>query len=111
MAHKVSRIAVRRPARRWTAADSAGARKRRAFAVAYLNAVIDDADQDELIAALGRIAQACGGPRLAEKVELNAPTLYRTLCRRGNPELKSAAVLLRAMGMRLTLQPIGEVIR
>lgn len=80
----------------------------RNFAVAYLNVLIDDADQEELIAALGRIAHVRGGPKLAEKVELNATSLYRTLCRRGNPELKSVATLLKAMGIRLTLQPLIE---
>jgi DNA-binding phage protein len=57
---------------------------------------------------LGRIARVSGGPRLAEKVELNAPSLYRTLSRRGNPELKSVAALLKAMGIRLALQPLRE---
>jgi probable addiction module antidote protein len=80
----------------------------RNFAVAYLNVLIDDADQEELIAALGRIARLSGGERLVEKVELNAPALYRTLCRRGNPELKSVATLLKAMGLRMALQPLGE---
>jgi probable addiction module antidote protein len=85
-----------------------GPRNRRDFAVAYLNVLIDDADQEELTAALGRIARVSGGPKLVEKVELNAPSLYRTLCRRGNPELKCVATLLKAMGIRLALQPLGE---
>jgi probable addiction module antidote protein len=80
----------------------------RNFAVAYLNVLIDDADQEELIAALGRIARLSGGERLVEKVELNAPALYRTLCRRGNPELKSVATLLKAMGIRMALQPLAQ---
>jgi probable addiction module antidote protein len=78
---------------------------RYAFAVAYLNAMLDDAGPEELAAALGRIARASGGPKLAEKVELSADSLYRTLCRRGNPELRSATALLKAMGMRLVLEP------
>ena len=85
-----------------------GARQPHNFAVAYLNVLVDDADQEELTAALGRIARSSGGPRLAEKVELNAPSLYRTLSRRGNPELKSVAALLKAMGIRLALQPLRE---
>ena len=75
----------------------------RNFAVAYLNVLIDDADEEELTAALGRLARASGGPKLVEKVELSAPSFYRTLCRRGNPELKSVAALLKAMGIRLAL--------
>src|SRR5580704_16387435 len=82
--------------------------KGRNFAVAYLNVLIDDADEEELTAALGRIARASGGPKLVEKVELSAPSFYRTLCRRGNPELKSVAALLKAMGIRLVLQRLGD---
>ena len=78
------------------------------FAVAYLNVLIDDADEEELAAALGRLARVSGGPKLVEKVELNAPSFYRTLCRRGNPELKSVAALLKAMGVRLVLQRLGD---
>jgi probable addiction module antidote protein len=77
---------------------------RHEFAVAYLNAMLEDAGPEELAAALGRVARASGGTRLAEKVELSADSLYRTLCRRGNPELRSATALLKAMGMRLVLQ-------
>jgi len=81
------------------------------FAVAYLNVLIDDADEEELTAALGRLARASGGPKLVEKVELSAPSFYRTLCRRGNPELKSVAALLKAMGIRLALQPLDDANR
>ena len=78
---------------------------RYAFAVAYLDAMLEDAGPEELAAALGRIAYASGGPKLAEKVELSADALYRTLCRRGNPELRAATALLKSMGMRLALVP------
>ena len=76
------------------------------FAVAYLNILVDDAGEEELTAALGRIARASGGTKLVEKVELNAPSLYRTLCRRGNPELKTAVALLKAMGIRRAEQDV-----
>jgi len=84
----------------------ASAQARYEFAVAYLNAMLEDAGPEELAAALGRMARASGGPKLVEKVELSADSLYRTLCRRGNPELRSATALLKAMGMRLVLQRI-----
>jgi probable addiction module antidote protein len=80
------------------------------FAVAYLNAMLEDAGPEELAAALGRMARASGGAKLAEKVELSADSLYRTLCRRGNPELRTAAALLKAMGMRLVLQRIPPAV-
>jgi len=45
-------------------------------------------------------------PYLAEQAELNATTLYRTLSPRGNPELKSLLALLKALGLRLAVQPL-----
>ena len=77
------------------------------FAAEYLNAVLEDGEQQELLLALRRMAEAFGGvPKLAQTANLNATTLYRTLSPRGNPELKSLRVLLKAMGMRLAVQPI-----
>ncbi|MDP1957628.1 MAG: hypothetical protein Q8J75_05590 [Rhodocyclaceae bacterium] len=37
---------------------------------------------------------------------MNAHTLYRTLSEQGNPELKTLSAILKAMGMRLAVQPI-----
>ncbi len=79
------------------------------YAADYLNAVLADGDQQELMVALRRMAKAYGGlPKLAEEAELNAKTLYRTLSPQGNPELRSLMSLLKAMGMRLAVQPISH---
>ncbi len=80
------------------------------FAAEYLNAVLEDGDQEELLLALRYMAKAFGGvPKLAEQAELNVTSLYRTLSPRGNPELKSLRALLKAMGMRLAVQPVREL--
>ena len=79
------------------------------FAAEYLNAVLEDGDQKELMLALRRMSKAFGGlPKLAEEAHLNANTLYRTLSPKGNPELKSLRALLRAMGMQLTVRPLRK---
>jgi probable addiction module antidote protein len=76
-------------------------------AAAYLNAVLEDGDQEEVLLALRRItAEFRGVPKLAEQTDLNAKTLYRTLSARGNPEMKSLMAILKAMGMRLAVEPI-----
>ena len=57
--------------------------KHPALAVEYLNAVLADGDQKELMLALRRLSRAFGGiARLARNAELNATTLYRTLSTR-----------------------------
>jgi len=77
------------------------------FAAEYLNEVLEDGDQRELLLALRRMAKAFGGvPKLAQTTDLNATSLYRTLSPRGNPELRSLRALLKAMGMRLAVQPV-----
>jgi probable addiction module antidote protein len=84
-------------------------RKDPAFAAEYLNAILEDGDQEELMLALRRISEAFGGvQKLARNARLNANTLYRTLSSKGNPELKSLRAVLRAMGMQLTVRPLRK---
>lgn len=77
------------------------------FAAEYLNQVLEDGDQKELMLAMRRMAEAFGGvAELANRTNLHAKTLYRTLSPQGNPELKSLAALLKAMGLRIAVAPI-----
>lgn len=109
---KANRARVRTKSRALASRDHAEAtvesfRKDPHYAAEYLNAVLADGDQQELMVALRHLAQAFGGvPALAESAALNATTLYRTLSPNGNPELKSLTALLNAMGMRLAVQPL-----
>lgn len=78
-----------------------------AFAMQYLNDVLEEGDQADLLIALRQMAKAFGGvPVIAEKAHLNATQLYRTLSAEGNPELRSLTAVLKAMGMRLAIQPL-----
>ncbi len=76
------------------------------FAAAYLNAVLDDGDRAELMTALRYVTEAFGGvSAVARKTGLNTTTLYRTLSPRGNPELKSFMDIMKAVGMRILVEP------
>ncbi len=78
-----------------------------AFATQFLNDVLEDGEQADLLIALRQMAQAFGGvPTIAEKAHLNPTQLYRTLSPEGNPELRSLTAVLKAMGMRLAVQPL-----
>jgi probable addiction module antidote protein len=77
------------------------------FAADYLNAVLEDGEQEEVMLALRRMAAAFGGVGgIADAADLNATTLYRTLSQRGNPELRSLTAILKAMGLRISVQPL-----
>jgi len=42
---------------------------------------------------------------VAEKAHLNRESLYRTLSRRGNPEIRTLFSLLHGVGLRLRVTP------
>lgn len=77
------------------------------FAAAYLNAVLEDGDRAELMTALRYMTEAFGGvSAVAQKTRLNTTTLYRTLSAKGNPELKSFMEIMKAVGMRILVEPL-----
>jgi probable addiction module antidote protein len=83
-------------------------RRDRQFAAAYLDQVLADGDQEELMLALRRLSEAFGGVTgLAQQAGLNSTTLYRTLSSNGNPELRTLRALLAAMGLRLSVSPVA----
>ena len=77
------------------------------YALQLLNSILEDGDQSEFLIALRQMAKAFGGVQsLAEQAHLNPTQLYRTLSPDGNPVLSSFSAILKAMGMRLSVQPI-----
>lgn len=78
-------------------------------AAAYVEAAIEEGDAAGILQALRNVAEARGGiARIAEKTGLNREALYRTLSKRGNPQLKSLAAILEATGLRLSVTPAGR---
>ena len=80
-----------------------------AYALYLLNDILADGDQAELLIALRQMTKAFGGvTAIAEKANLNQTQLYRTLSADGNPALSSLAAILKAMGLRLSVQPLKD---
>jgi DNA-binding phage protein len=53
------------------------------------------------------MTKAFGGVQsVAEKANLNPTQLYRTLSEQGNPELRSLSAILKAMGLRLSVERV-----
>ncbi len=78
-----------------------------AYTLQLLNSILEDGNQGELLIALRQMAEAFGGvPAVAEQAHLNPTQLYRTLSPEGNPALRNFSAILKAMGMRLSVQPI-----
>jgi probable addiction module antidote protein len=73
--------------------------------VAYLNAALEDGEPAVLLEALRNVAMAKGGmAALARTAGVSRESLYRTLSRRGNPKIETIMELLRALGLKLTVE-------
>lgn len=84
-------------------------RKDPEFARQVINSILEDenGDQGELLIVLRQMAKAFGGVQaVAEQAHLNPTQLYRTLSPDGNPALSSFSAILKAMGLRLSVQPM-----
>ena len=75
-------------------------------AAAHVEAALETGDPGDLMHALRDIAEARGGiAKLAEETGLNREALYRTLSRSGNPQLSSLLAILKASGLKLSVEP------
>ena len=73
-------------------------------AAAYLNAALEENDQEVFLLALRDIAEARGFSQVAQDAVLNRENLYRMLSPTGNPQLSSLNALLRSIGLRLAVE-------
>ena len=75
-----------------------------AEAAAYLNAAIEDGDQQVFLLALRDVVEAQGMAQTARAAGLNRENLYRILSASGNPQLSSLHALLHSLGLRLAVE-------
>jgi probable addiction module antidote protein len=77
------------------------------FAVEYLRAAIEEGDDPQiLLIALRRIAESRGGvAKVAKEAGVERESLYRALSAKGNPRLSTLVAVIKAVGLRLTVEP------
>jgi len=73
-------------------------------AAAYLNAAVEDGDQQVFLLALRDVAEARGIAQTARSSGLNRENMYRMLSAAGNPQLSSLKSLLHSLGLRLSIE-------
>ena len=72
----------------------------------YLRQVLEDGDPTELAAALGDIARTRGMTQLAKDTGLSRESLYKSLSGERAPSSDTLFKVMRALGFKLTLQPV-----
>jgi probable addiction module antidote protein len=76
------------------------------FAAEYLKAALEDTDEPQvLLVVLRHLAEARGGvAKVAKAAGVTRESLYRALSARGNPRLSTLSAVLKAVGLKLTVE-------
>ena len=72
----------------------------------YLNAVLEDGNENEIITAIGNIAKAIGMTKIAEETGLSRPSLYKALSDGSKPQFETIMKVLRAIGGQIQINPM-----
>lgn len=72
----------------------------------YLNAVLEDGNESEIIVAIGNIAKAIGMTKIAEETGMSRPSLYKALSEGAKPQFTTIMKVLKAIGGQIQVSPI-----
>ena len=73
----------------------------------YLNAVLEEGNDDEIVTAIGHIAKAIGMTRIAEETGMSRPSLYKALSDGAKPQFSTIMKVLKAIGGQIRINPIS----
>ena len=73
----------------------------------YLNEVLENGNENDLITAIGNVAKAIGMTKIAEKTGLSRPSLYKALSDGAKPQFSTIVKVLKALGGQVTVNPIS----
>lgn len=73
----------------------------------YLNEVLEQGNEDDLVTAIGHVAKAIGMTKIAEKSGLSRPSLYKALSNGAKPQFSTIMKVLKAIGGQIKVNPIS----
>ena len=72
----------------------------------YLNVVLEEGDDSEIVVAIGNIAKAIGMTKIAEETGMSRPSLYKALSEGAKPQFSTIMKVLKAVGGPIRVNPI-----
>lgn len=72
----------------------------------YLNTVLQDGYDAEMLIALGNVAKAIGMTKIAEKTGMSRPSLYKALSEGAKPQFSTIMKVLKAVGGQVHINPL-----
>jgi len=73
----------------------------------YLNEILENGTENDLITAIGNVAKAIGMTKIAEKSGLSRASLYKALSDGAKPQFSTIVKVLKAVGGQVTVNPIS----
>ena len=72
----------------------------------YLNSVLEEGNDTEIVTAIGHIAKAIGMTKIAEETGMSRPSLYKALSDGAKPQFSTILKVLKAVGGQIRIDPI-----
>jgi probable addiction module antidote protein len=73
----------------------------------YLNTVLEEGNNDDILIAIGHIAKAIGMTKIAEETGMSRPSLYKALSEGAKPQFATIMKVLKAIGGQLNVNPLS----
>lgn len=73
----------------------------------YLNVVLEEGNDADIITAIGHIAKAVGMTKIAEETGMSRPSLYKALSDGAKPQFETIMKVLRAIGGQIRVTPVS----
>jgi probable addiction module antidote protein len=73
----------------------------------YLNAVLAEGNDSDIIVAIGNIAKSTGMSKIANETGLSRPSLYKALSDGSKPQFETIMKVLRAIGFQIQISPLS----
>jgi probable addiction module antidote protein len=71
----------------------------------YLNTVLEEGDNSDIIIAIGHVAKAIGMTKIAEETGMSRPSLYKALSEGAKPQFGTIMKVLKAIGGQIQINP------
>jgi probable addiction module antidote protein len=72
----------------------------------YLNVVLEEGKDAEIVTAIGHIAKAIGMTKIAEETGMSRPSLYKALSEGSKPQFSTIMKVLKAVGGQIHINPL-----
>lgn len=76
--------------------------------IAYLNTILAEGNDADVIVAIGNVAKSIGMTKIANETGLSRPSLYKALSDGSKPQFETIMKVLRAIGGQLQINPSSE---